>query len=78
MDFKVAEPRFVTGASSSTPKIDGLPPQVLKQALHQAKDAGCRSSTSWRVPICRSRDDVKGTAPKIISFEIPMDERSAR
>ncbi len=39
MDFKVAGTRDSVTALQLDTKIDGLPADVLKQALYQAKDA---------------------------------------
>src|SRR5439155_16876084 len=55
-------------------KIDGLPADVLRQALLQARDARLKILDVMDATIAEHRDDVKPTAPKIISFEIPMDK----
>ena len=74
MDFKVAGSReFVTALQLDT-KIDGLPADVLKQALQQARDARLKILDVMTEAIPESRADVRTTAPKIISFEIPMDK----
>jgi len=74
MDFKVAGTRdFVTALQLDT-KIDGLPADVLAQALLQARDARMKILDVMDAAISTHRDDVKATAPKIISFEIPMDK----
>ncbi len=74
MDFKVAGTSdFVTALQLDT-KIDGLPADVLAQALRQARDAreiilGVISDT-----IAAPAASVKASAPKIVSFEIPLDK----
>ena len=75
MDFKVAGTRdFVTALQLDT-KIDGLPADVLKGALEQAKVARLEILDVMAEADRRSpRDDVLPTAPKILSFEIPMDK----
>jgi polyribonucleotide nucleotidyltransferase len=74
MDFKVAGTRdFVTALQLDT-KIDGLPADVLAQALLQARDARMQILDVMEAAIDRPRDDVRETAPKIVSFEIPMDK----
>ncbi|MGI8795825.1 MAG: polyribonucleotide nucleotidyltransferase [Acidimicrobiia bacterium] len=74
MDFKVAgSAEFVTALQLDT-KIDGLPADVLKQALQQAKEARLEILDVMKGAIAEPRDDVRPTAPKIISFEIPMDK----
>jgi polyribonucleotide nucleotidyltransferase len=74
MDFKVAGTRDSVTALQLDTKIDGLPADVLKQALYQAKDARLQILDVMEGAIAAPRDDVKGTAPKIVSFEIPMDK----
>ncbi|MET0921342.1 MAG: polyribonucleotide nucleotidyltransferase, partial [Acidimicrobiia bacterium] len=74
MDFKVAGTRdFVTALQLDT-KIDGLPADVLKQALLQARDARMQILDVMDAEIATNRADVRDTAPKIVSFEIPMDK----
>jgi polyribonucleotide nucleotidyltransferase len=74
MDFKVAGTRdFVTALQLDT-KIDGLPADVLAQALLQARDARMKILDVMEATIAEPRDDVRDTAPKIISFEIPLDK----
>ena len=74
MDFKVAGTRDSVTALQLDTKIDGLPADVLKQALYQAKDARLKILDVMEGALAAPRDDVKGTAPKIVSFEIPMDK----
>jgi len=74
MDFKVAGTRdFVTALQLDT-KIDGLPADVLASALLQARDARMKILDVMEAAIDAPRDDVKSSAPKIVSFEIPMDK----
>ncbi len=74
MDFKVAgTAEFVTALQLDT-KIDGLPADVLKQALGQAKEARLKILEVMRGAIAEPRSEVRETAPKIVSFEIPMDK----
>src|SRR5213075_286469 len=72
MDFKVAGTEdFVTALQLDT-KIDGLPADVLAQALQQAREARLEILRVMRATISEPRDDVGETAPKIINFEIPL------
>src|SRR5207248_9294997 len=64
---------FVTALQLDT-KIDGLPADVLAQALQQARDARLKILEVMNQAIAEPRPEVQGTAPKIISFEIPMDK----
>jgi polyribonucleotide nucleotidyltransferase len=74
MDFKVAgTSEFVTALQLDT-KIDGLPADVLARALHQARDARLIILDVIAGAIAAPRDEVKPHAPKIVSFEIPMDK----
>jgi polyribonucleotide nucleotidyltransferase len=74
MDFKVAGTRdFVTALQLDT-KIDGLPADVLAQALQQAKEARLQILDIMAEAIAEPRDEVGETAPKVVSFEIPIDK----
>src|SRR5207245_8544230 len=74
MDFKVAGTAdFVTALQLDT-KIDGLPADVLAQALQQAYEARMQILEVMNKAIGAPRDDVGATAPKIVSFEIPIDK----
>jgi polyribonucleotide nucleotidyltransferase len=74
MDFKVAgTAEFVTALQLDT-KIDGIPADVLAQALQQAKEARLTILGVMHDAIAEPRDEVGPTAPKIISFEIPIDK----
>ncbi|MEX1217126.1 MAG: polyribonucleotide nucleotidyltransferase [Acidimicrobiales bacterium] len=74
MDFKVAgTSEFVTALQLDT-KIEGIPADVLAQALQQAKEARLAILEVMTAAIATPRDEVGETAPKIISFEIPMDK----
>jgi polyribonucleotide nucleotidyltransferase len=74
MDFKVAGTEdFVTALQLDT-KIDGLPADVLAQALQQAREARLKILEVMKGAIAAPREEVGRTAPKIISFEIPMDK----
>ena len=74
MDFKVAGTAdFVTALQLDT-KIDGLPAEVLAQALQQARDARLQILDVMQGAIAEPRPEVGETAPKIISFEIPIDK----
>jgi polyribonucleotide nucleotidyltransferase len=73
MDFKVAgTAEYVTALQLDT-KIDGLPADVLAEALRQAKEARLKILDVIREAIPEPRAEVAETAPKIISFQIPLD-----
>ena len=74
MDFKVAGTAdFVTALQLDT-KIDGIPADVLAQALQQAKEARLQILDVMTKAIPEPRPDVRDGAPKIVSFEIPVDK----
>ncbi|MCL6091914.1 MAG: polyribonucleotide nucleotidyltransferase [Actinobacteria bacterium] len=74
MDFKVAgTSEFVTALQLDT-KIDGLPASVLGAALRQARDARLQILQVMNEAISEPRADLRETAPKIITFEIPLDK----
>src|SRR5262245_57443649 len=74
MDFKVAgTSEFVTALQLDT-KIDGIPADVLAAALHQAKEARLKILDVMKGAISAPREEVRTSAPKIISFEIPVDK----
>ena len=74
MDFKVAgTAEFVTALQLDT-KIEGLPAEVLAAALDQAKVARMEILEVMNATISAPRETVGASAPKIISFEIPIDK----
>ena len=74
MDFKVAgTSEFVTALQLDT-KIEGIPADVLIDALNQAKDARLAILDNMTAALPAPRPEVNETAPKIISFEIPADK----
>jgi polyribonucleotide nucleotidyltransferase len=73
MDFKVAGTRDAVTALQLDTKIDGLPAEVLARALTQAHDARLRILDVMAAAIAEPRDEVSDNAPKIVSFQIPVD-----
>ncbi|HLG92476.1 MAG TPA: polyribonucleotide nucleotidyltransferase [Acidimicrobiales bacterium] len=74
MDFKVAGTAdFVTALQLDT-KIDGLPAEVLGQALRQAREARLVILDVMAQAIAAPRPEVSPHAPKIVSIEIPLDK----
>ncbi|HUD70246.1 MAG TPA: polyribonucleotide nucleotidyltransferase [Acidimicrobiales bacterium] len=74
MDFKVAGTADTVTALQLDTKIDGLPSEVLAKALDQAKVARLRILDVITAAIAEPRDEVADGAPKIVSFEIPIDK----
>ena len=74
MDFKVAGPAdFVTALQLDT-KIDGLPAAVLAAALRQAREARLTVLEVMEAAISQPRAELRDTAPKIVTIEIPLDK----
>ncbi|HUC38139.1 MAG TPA: polyribonucleotide nucleotidyltransferase [Acidimicrobiales bacterium] len=73
MDFKVAGTSDAVTALQLDTKIDGLPADVLAQALRQARDARLEILDVMLRAIAEPRAEVSENAPKIVSFEIPID-----
>ncbi len=74
MDFKVTGTSdFVTALQLDT-KILGIPANVLAAALKQAKEAREKILDVMAATIAEPRPEVRETAPKIVSFEIPIDK----
>jgi polyribonucleotide nucleotidyltransferase len=74
MDFKVAGTAdFVTALQLDT-KIAGLPADVLASALQQAREAREKVLAVMADAIAQPRAEVRDTAPKIVSLEIPIDK----
>lgn len=74
MDFKVAGTRDYVTALQLDTKIDGIPAQVLADALEQARTARLAILDVMKGALSAPRDDVSENAPKIVTFEIPNDK----
>jgi polyribonucleotide nucleotidyltransferase len=73
MDFKVAGTKeFVTALQLDT-KLDGIPAQVLAQALTQAKDARLTILEVMAEAI-DAPEEMSVNAPRIISIRVPVDK----
>ena len=74
MDFKIAGTEDAITALQLDTKIDGIPAEVLAEALSQAREARMQILAVMNEAISEPRSDVGGNAPKIVSFEIPIDK----
>jgi polyribonucleotide nucleotidyltransferase len=74
MDFKVAGSADVVTALQLDTKIDGLPADVLAEALQQAHEARQTILGVMAGAIAEPRASVNEHAPKIVSIEIPLDK----
>ena len=74
MDFKVAGTTdFITALQLDT-KIAGIPASVLADALRQARAARLDILDVMAETIIEPRPEVRDTAPKVTSFEIPVEK----
>ena len=74
MDFKVAGTSDAVTALQLDTKIDGIPSDVLAAALQQAKEARLKILYVMTAAIGAPRSTVAESAPKIVSFTIPLDK----
>ena len=74
MDFKVAGTSDAVTALQLDTKIDGIPADVLGAALQQAREARMTILDNMNTALSAPRPEVAATAPKIVSFTIPLDK----
>ena len=74
MDFKVAGTAEAVTALQLDTKIDGIPADVLTEALQQAKVARLEILDVMNAAISAPRTEVAATAPKITTLIIPIDK----
>jgi polyribonucleotide nucleotidyltransferase len=70
MDFKVAGTRQGVTAIQMDVKVDGIPVQVLKEALEKAKTARLQILDVMEKEIAAPRPNISPRAPKIITLKI--------
>ena len=74
MDFKVAGTADVITALQMDTKIEGLPADVLSNALDQAKDARLKVLAAMEEAISAPRSELRPYTPRIEAVEIPRDK----
>ncbi len=74
MDFKVAGTAAVITALQLDTKIQGLPSEVLTEALDQAKDARLFILGKMNEALPGPREELNQWAPRIESVRIPKDK----
>ncbi len=74
MDFKVAGTADAVTALQLDTKIEGIPSDVLAKALQQAKEARLKILDVMNSAINAPRATVNESAPKIVTFTIPLDK----
>lgn len=74
MDFKVAGTHDAITALQLDTKIDGIPADVLSDALAQARVARLEILDVMNEAIPETRSEIAETAPKITTIHIPLDK----
>jgi len=73
MDFKVTGTKDGITATQMDIKVDGLPYEVLAQALEQAKAGRLHILNEISKTLDAPRADFKGHAPRVVKLTIPKD-----
>lgn len=73
MDFKVTGTVDGITATQMDIKVDGLPYEILEQALDQAREGRMHILGKIAETIEAPREDLKPNAPRIVSLTIPKD-----
>ena len=74
MDFKVAGTKDGITALQMDIKIEGINEQILTEALAQAKKGRAEIMDNMMTAINTPRDEVSEFAPKMVTFDIPVDK----
>jgi polyribonucleotide nucleotidyltransferase len=74
MDFKVAGTREGITTFQLDTKIEGLPDEVMRAALAQAKEARMHILDKMEAVLAQARPEVSRYAPKITSMKVPVDK----
>ncbi len=74
MDFKVSGTREGITAIQMDIKIDGVTPQIMKEAMSKARDARLRIIDIMVKAIPQPRKDLSAFAPRITSIRIDKDK----
>lgn len=73
MDFKVCGTRDGITAVQMDLKVDGLPYEVMAQALEQAKRGRAHILGEMMKTISEPREELKDHAPRVVSLQIPRE-----
>ncbi|MCB9169835.1 MAG: polyribonucleotide nucleotidyltransferase [Flavobacteriales bacterium] len=73
MDFKVTGTAKGLTATQMDMKVDGLPYEVLAQALEQARQGRMHILDEMLKTIDKPREDYKPHAPRIVTFDVPKE-----
>ncbi|HPJ51889.1 MAG TPA: polyribonucleotide nucleotidyltransferase [Flavobacteriales bacterium] len=73
MDFKVTGTAKGITATQMDMKVDGLPYEVLAQALEQARQGRLHILDEMLKTLDKPREDYKPHAPRIVTFDVPKE-----
>jgi polyribonucleotide nucleotidyltransferase len=73
MDFKVCGTKDGITACQMDLKVDGLPYEVMEQALNQARDGRLHILNEISKTMDKPREDYKSFAPRIVQIRIPKE-----
>ncbi len=74
MDFKVTGTEDGVTAIQLDNKVSGLTPQILKQALSEAKKGRLFILNEMKKVISESRPQISKNAPKVMVTQVPLDK----
>ena len=74
MDFKVAGTEGVVTALQLDTKIQGIPAEVLRDALMAAKKARLHIISQMNESLSQPRSELGELAPRVISIKVPVDK----
>ena len=74
MDFKVAGTEDMVTALQLDTKISGIPADVLREALRQAKVARLHIIEQMNRALMSPRESLAPNAPRVISLTVPVDK----
>ena len=74
MDFKVAGTASGVTALQMDIKVDGVTAEVLRDALHQAKDGRLHILSEMNSSIDTPRDDISDYAPRITTIQVKQEK----
>ena len=74
MDFKVAGTEGVVTALQLDTKISGIPAEVLRDALMQAKEARLHIIGEMNKALDAPRAELAATAPRVTTVKVPVDK----
>ena len=74
MDFKVAGTHEVVTALQLDTKISGIPADVLRAALLQAREARLQIISKMEESLSSPREELAELAPRVLAVKVPVDK----